>query len=495
MIGIAGFKFSSPTKFALAAILFGGAFLLYSLTAGEPLKTAPAGTKPRPPSKIAAAQDPLPPAPAHMKEPPKIAAAQAPSPSPEAPLKASPKTAATQEVPFYTPPNPLPEGKHGDLIRTMQIDTHVAGARAWKILYRSTTVNDEAVAVSGIVIAPVGPAPDGGRPVVSWGHGTSGIARHCAPSLAEDPARDANFYYSADGAAPFDIGVPALARLIKAGYVVAATDYNGLGTPGQHHYLIGSTEARNLLDAALAARQILNSGAGDRIVALGWSQGGQAAIWAAQMPKYLDDEAKLAGAVALAPMSAPDQIKAFGILTAAGKPLPASSRAERMMSWYVATLVFPDLKLSDVLTPHGLAFIAQASKRQCSHQMAEALNYLERLKGPAARRAPVNEEAWWKRYQQLASGNAPALVPVAVFQGEDDMTVVPMATDAYVRKACAAGATLFYTRYAATDHIQLASRAENDFLAWIAGRFAGKPAASNCGEVKKDQRRVSEAAR
>ena len=45
-----------------------------------------------------------------------------------------------------------------------------------------------------------------------------------------------------------------LQRWIKAGYAVVRTDYDGLGTPGVHQYLVGTSEGRSVLDAVRAAR-------------------------------------------------------------------------------------------------------------------------------------------------------------------------------------------------------------------------------------------------
>jgi len=39
-----------------------------------------------------------------------------------------------------------------------------------------------------------------------------------------------------------------LADLLKAGYAVVATDYEGLGTPGEHRYIIADSEARGMID-------------------------------------------------------------------------------------------------------------------------------------------------------------------------------------------------------------------------------------------------------
>ena len=47
-----------------------------------------------------------------------------------------------------------------------------------------------------------------------------------------------------------------LGAYLKAGYAVAETDYEGLGTPGVHPYLIGSSEGRSVLDIVRAAREI-----------------------------------------------------------------------------------------------------------------------------------------------------------------------------------------------------------------------------------------------
>ena len=81
-----------------------------------------------------------------------------------------------------------------------------------------------------MVVAPTGPAPQGGRTVVTWAHGGGGLADSCAPSKQPDIA---------SGASGARIGyprslIPMLQTFLDAGYVVAATDYEGLGTPGLH---------------------------------------------------------------------------------------------------------------------------------------------------------------------------------------------------------------------------------------------------------------------
>ncbi len=131
----------------------------------------------------------------------------------------------------YDPPSPLPPGKHGELIWVQHLPTRIPNARAWKVLYRSTDIHGAEVPVSGMVIAPRGKAPATGRPVVTFAHGTTGLARACAPSSVADPAKDAQMFFWPESGDNMDSGVPSLTRMIAAGYVVAATDFSGLGAP------------------------------------------------------------------------------------------------------------------------------------------------------------------------------------------------------------------------------------------------------------------------
>jgi pimeloyl-ACP methyl ester carboxylesterase len=195
-------------------------------------------------------------------------------------------------VAFYKPPKPLPAGKHGALIWARKLTGAAAlrgGAGNRLLLYRSTSATGKAVAVSGTLTIPKGKAPKGGWPVISWAHGTTGIADQCAPSR--------------DGSAPIvNYAYPLLQRWLKAGYAVVRTDYEGLGTPGAHPYLIGSSEGHSVLDAVRAARKA-DARLGKRVVLAGHSQGGQAVLWAASLaPRYTPD-LKLRGTVALAPAS------------------------------------------------------------------------------------------------------------------------------------------------------------------------------------------------
>lgn len=116
------------------------------------------------------------------------------------------------------------------LIAHEPLATPVPGARAWSIRYRSHDVSGVEHEVTGIVFAPVAGGTD--LPVVTWCHGTTGLGDAACPSALPDPARELVVYFSEEATQSIDYGVPGIADLIADGYVVCATDYQGLGTPG-----------------------------------------------------------------------------------------------------------------------------------------------------------------------------------------------------------------------------------------------------------------------
>lgn len=154
-----------------------------------------------------------------------------------------------------------------------------------KISYRMPSVDGRETVATAVLFVPKGTAPVGGWPIVAWAHGTTGVADVCAPSNSSDLG-----------------GVdPIIAQLVAQGYMVVAPDYEGLGSAGIHPYLNLASEARSIVYAVLAARENVPS-AGTRWLAYGHSQGGHAALGAAQ---YANEATGLSylGTVAIAPAS------------------------------------------------------------------------------------------------------------------------------------------------------------------------------------------------
>lgn len=176
-------------------------------------------------------------------------------------------------------------GEPGTIIRMEPMQSAPLGASAFRVLYRSKNQNGDVVPVSGVIVVPQTRAPRGGRPVVAWAHGTTGIARKCAPSLHP------NVFQQMRG----------LRELLARGYIVAATDYPGLGTIGPHPYLVGVSEGRAVLDSVRAARNFKNASASDRFAVWGHSQGGHAVLFAGELARNYAPELHLVGVAAAAP--------------------------------------------------------------------------------------------------------------------------------------------------------------------------------------------------
>lgn len=86
-------------------------------------------------------------------------------------------------APFYlTVMKMKPEGKLGQVIKQENVETPIPGAKAWRIAYISSDLNDKKTISTGLIVAPKGKAQAGGRPIISWSHGTTGNAQNCGPS-------------------------------------------------------------------------------------------------------------------------------------------------------------------------------------------------------------------------------------------------------------------------------------------------------------------------
>lgn len=354
---------------------------------------------------------------------------------------------------FYAVPDPLPKAAPGTIIRSEPIAAP-AGAKAWRVLYHSETVGGDDIAVSGVIVAPTGKAPKGGRPVVTWAHGTAGLADACAPSKIKGVASK----------------LPYVADMVKAGYVVAATDYEGLGTPGLHPFLVGESEGRGVLDAARAARALDQTGAGKDVLVAGHSQGGHAALFAGELAATYAPQERLLGVVAVAPAADLDVI-----LPAAGTIPQASGFVVMGAKGFQAA--YPEADPATVLTPDAAAK-ASIVEEQCGGAVVKAFAG-ESATGVIARN-PLEVAPWRDLIHASSAGNRPAGAPVLVVQGEADQLVLRPLSDAWVKKACTAGDVVDYRTYPGADHGTVIPAARADVLEWLDARVQGDAAANGC---------------
>lgn len=225
-----------------------------------------------------------------------LAGMGATSSTPVAAAESAPAAAAAAADDFYTPPNPLGPGAPGDVIRAERFTANAVAvvplpAKAWRIMYRSTSATGDPVAVTGTVLVPLtawrGP---GKRPLLGIAPGTQGMADRCAVSRQLAAGTEYESY--------------GIGNALLRDWAVAITDYPGLGTPGDHTYVVGPANGHATLDVMRAARNLPDAGIDKDgpLAIFGYSEGGGGAGWALQLqPSYAPDLPLVAGAAGAAP--------------------------------------------------------------------------------------------------------------------------------------------------------------------------------------------------
>ncbi|QQQ74266.1 EF-hand domain-containing protein [Saccharothrix sp. 6-C] len=185
------------------------------------------------------------------------------------------------------PTGPGPTRAPGALIRADPLARrfHPDHAEAaYRVFYQGVGHDGRGRLVTGSVFIPEGAPPADGWPVVSYAHGTTGLADRTAPSRT----------------GLLRLERAHIATWLRAGYSVTATDYEGLATPGPHPYLNGEAVADDVIDIVRAARR-LDHPLDRRWLVAGFSQGGHAALFTALVATGYAPELDFLGTVALAP--------------------------------------------------------------------------------------------------------------------------------------------------------------------------------------------------
>lgn len=361
-------------------------------------------------------------------------------------------------APFYEPPAGWRAAPVGALLRQAPLGTTIDGARSWRILYRSERTDGTPTVSSGMVLAPDSPVPAGGRPVVAWAHGTVGLGDTCAPSRNRNP-----------------LGQLAWAEgMLRAGMVVTATDYAGLGTPGVERYLIGGDAARDVLNSVRAARA-LPTGAGTRVAVYGHSQGGHSALWTGSVTPTYAPEFELVGVAAAAPAAELSALVALQDRSAVAWVIGP----EVVAAW---PLDDPALDPREIVSDAGLQFGASIGRRCILQGALEGL-VLQKFGKQYFRGDPNASAAWAAAFTRETPPPLPGALPVLVAQGLDDTVVLPATTALLERRWCAAGSRLSMAWLGDLGHVKTGLTAGPLATTWFQQRFAGVPAGTTCGTV------------
>ncbi len=374
--------------------------------------------------------------------------ASGPSSGSSSPPSTSQPQALDADADLYRPADPIPDGPAGTLLWYQDLPAGLPDARAWRILYLFRPVDGEPQAVSGMVVVPTGGPPRSGFPVVGWAHPTDGVADRCAPSK--------------DGPATV-IGVRAL---FGDGFVVAATDYEGLGTPGTHPYLDGVSAGRTLIDAVRAASQLPQTPTSDQTLFWGYSQGGQAALFAAQEVATYAPELEVAGTVAAAPAA---NLRRLAGGDDGRPPLPG-----------LALMMIGSWALDRSLEPGSILDDAAAALVPRLEETCDPKRLIADLSGPLVFDPPATRQAPWDDLiDRSTPGSSRSEGPVLLVQGGRDRLLDPASTARLFRSMCQTGSTVELRRFPGQGH-GVALRAADQITRWLAHRRDGLAAADEC---------------
>ncbi len=366
---------------------------------------------------------------------------------------------APAQTAFYQASPQELAGPPGSIIRQEPLFLPTpSGAAAYRVLYRSTGLRNEPIAVSGAVVVPSTPVPRNGRFSIAWAHPTTGVVPRCAPSLALFLIQQ----------------IQGIREMIERGYIVAASDYPGLGTPQTHPYLVGESEGRAVLDSVRAARALVGD-AQNRFAVWGHSQGGQAALFTGMLAKTYTPELELVGVAAAAPATELATLLADDVNTEGGRNLTAMT----LWSW---SRVF-GAPIDRVVDPVALP-IVDLLAGECLESIYDLI--ARRHTAQPLRQKFLSAENFYtaEPWRGLIAANTPGIVPphlpVFLAQGESDELVRPQVTQDYARRLCHAGGKVRMLQLPAVNHGFIARDSAAAAVEWMTDRFAGFAAPSDC---------------
>jgi len=377
---------------------------------------------------------------------------------------ATPAAAVTPVLPgpfddsFYTPPSPLPSGNPGDIVRWRPSVPllNVGNANAWEVMYLSTNGRGQRNAVTGTVLVPKSGAP-ATAPVVGFAVGTQGPAFKCTASKAIERG---TLYDQ-----------PAVDKLLGAGYAVAISDYEGYSPTTTPTYITGQSEGPAVIDSVRAAQRLPATGLSPtaKVAFQGYSQGGGAAMWAAEKQPTYAPELNLVGVAA---GGVPGDLNAvaagldggigFGFLAFAAVGLDAA---------------YPELRLDSYLNDTGRTELNKAKQEACVPELL--LNYAFKKISDFTTSNPLPTPAWQARLAQNKLGTGTIGVPVFQYHAAADEIVAEPQAEALMRTYCAKGVRVTWKTYIAEHAIGIIAGLDDAF-AFIQDRIAGRPATSTC---------------
>lgn len=377
-----------------------------------------------------------------------------------------PRIVPPSQDPFYAETST--SAPPGTVLRTRRVDVRTGPAcEATAVVYAATDTLGRPTAMSGTILTPsaawTGPGP---RPLLGYGVGVHGLSRDAAPSHLLRAGMESE--------------LPLIEAALAAGFTVAIADGEGLGMPGPHTYGAGISGGHAILDVVRAAlsgatdahrphpeqqagRRTERHGTAEHaqvpVVLWGYSEGGRAAVFAAEGAPDYAPELHLAGVAAGGvPADLYDVARAIDEGPFAGLNLAVLvglAKAHKRP------------ELLDILTPAGRRAAERAAGLDVIGLVLGCRRPLATL---TVREQPWDDPDWRDLLRRERAGQQAPDVPVYLYHADQDEIVPPRLSQELARSYRLRGVPVDLVRVPAPDHLCAAHLGAPDALAWLRRR-------------------------
>jgi len=358
--------------------------------------------------------------------------------------------------------------------------------RATVLRYRTTSVAGRVVPATGLLLVPRRTPPRGGWPLVTYAHMTTGSADECAPTRSTRSSTELRRMTQGDAVAR---------RLLRAGVAVARPDYEGLGVPGPHPYLMGESLATATVDLVRAARRF-DHRIGRDWVAAGHSEGAVAALFTGRAGLRLPSYVRLRGVVAFTPVTRMDLlIQGLRHLPVAGPGIDGLVALAGLIIGGTSTM---DPRLSWLLHHGGLSARAEALLPDLEDRCLVELTRHDSWGGlaPSEIVGRRGEEAVGRLLRVLRGQDVRTLhlrrgMPVRVDAGVLDAVAPLPLTEELVATYRSRGTAVTYRRWPTAGHSQVVEpeNAVGPAVRWILARFGQASADTRTAATSRSRNR------
>ena len=376
-------------------------------------------------------------------------------------MLAAPATAGAQEPdadPFYAAPATTADVKPGTILRSREVDLSAsrvdARFAAWQLLYRTSDTHDAPEAAAATVIVPRAAAPAGGRPLVSYQTAEDALTTRCAPSytLRQGTEKEASNVQMA----------------LDRGFVVVVPDYEG----PESHWTAGVQEGHATLDAIRAAQRFAPAGlnAETPVGMWGYSGGGHASAWAAELQPTYAPELDIAGVAYGGVAAYIDQTLTH---------LDGSPFAGIVFGGAIGVgRAYPEMGLDALLNERGRAMQADVGSGCINDWVAPYA--FRRLADYTTVDDPLSVPSVQAVIARASLGQRRPAGPQYVYWAIGDELNEISQGDRLVATYCAQGVPVDYRREPVGEHITLQVTGAEGALSFLADRFVGRAAPNSC---------------